>query len=115
MHVFGNEEMAAARRVLEGGCLFRYMPDAKEADRFEGELAQRIGTSYAIVMSSGTAALICALAALEIGPGDEVLIPAYGFVADALAVLAVGAVPVACEVDATLTLDPSDAEAKLSG
>src|SRR3954470_10172313 len=115
MHAFGTEEMEAARRVLAGGQLFRYTPGAVEADRFERELAARVGTAHAIVVSSGTAALICALAALEVGPGDEVLIPAYGFVADALAVLAVGAVPVACEIDATLTMDPADAEAKVTG
>lgn len=108
MHTFGAEEIMAAQRVLETRRLFRYMPDAVEADEFERELAACLATRHAVLVSSGTAALVCALSALGIGPGDEVLISAYGFVGDALAVLAVGAVPIACEVDASLTIDPRD-------
>ena len=58
--------------------------------------------------------MISALAALEIGPGDEVLVPAYTWMATATAVLSCGAIPVLCEVDETLALDPNDARAKIS-
>ena len=111
---FGAEELEAAARVLSSRQLFRYLPDAHEADRFEEEFAERLGGGHALLTSSGTAALICGLTTLGIGPGDEVLIPAYGFVADALAPLAVGAVPVVCEIDESLTLDPADLENKVS-
>lgn len=56
-------------------------------------------------MTSGKAALISALTALGIGPGDEVIVPAYTYIATAMAVVAVGAIPVIAEVDDTLTLD----------
>jgi dTDP-4-amino-4,6-dideoxygalactose transaminase len=67
-----------------------------------------------VAVSSGTAALICGLAALGIGPGDEVIVPAYGFVAGVLAPLAVGAVPVVCDIDESLTLDPGDVIGKIT-
>lgn len=114
MYILGAEERAAADRVLAQGNLFRYMPEAHESDRFEAELAGRLGTRYALATSSGTGALICGLAALGVGPGDEVLMPAFGYVADVLAILAVGAVPVVCEVDESLSLDPADLKARLT-
>lgn len=113
MYDFGQEEMQAAARVLASRRLFRYLPGEHEADRFESELGARFGRRHAVLVSSGTAALICSLAALGIGPDDEVLVPAYGFIADPLAVLAVGAVPVICEIDETLTLDPADVKARI--
>jgi dTDP-4-amino-4,6-dideoxygalactose transaminase len=65
-------------------------------------------------VSSGTAALIGALAGLGLGPGDEVIVPAYTWVATAAAVAALGAVPVLAEVDASLTLDPVDVAGKIT-
>lgn len=114
MYEFGAAEIEAATRVMASQRLFRYMDDAHEADLFEAEFAGKFGAGRALATSSGTAALICGLAALGVGPGDEVLIPAYGYVADVLAVLAVGAVPVVCEIDESLTLDPADAAAKIT-
>jgi dTDP-4-amino-4,6-dideoxygalactose transaminase len=114
VYEFGNEERQAADRVLAGGNLFRYMPDAHEVDGFETEFAAKFGVSTALATSSGTGALICGLSALGIGTGDEVLIPAYGYIADVTAVLAVGAVPVVCEIDESLSLDPADIERKLT-
>jgi dTDP-4-amino-4,6-dideoxygalactose transaminase len=108
VYLFGQAEIDAAQRVLARRQLFRYAPDASEAVSFEQELAARMGIAHAVAVSSGTAGLICALAALGIGPGDEVIVPAYGYVADPLAVVAVGAVPVICEVDDTLTIDARD-------
>lgn len=57
-------------------------------------------------MTSGQAALTSALVALGIGPGDEVIVPAYTYIATAMAVVAAGAMPVIAEVDDTLTLCP---------
>ncbi|GIJ51916.1 8-amino-3,8-dideoxy-alpha-D-manno-octulosonate transaminase [Virgisporangium aliadipatigenens] len=114
MYRFGKEESDAAARVLESRQLFRYLPDAREADTFEGALATRLGVPHAVATSSGTAAMISGLAALGVGPGDEVVVPAYGFVASVLAPLAVGAVPVVCDIDESLTMDPADLRRKIT-
>lgn len=114
MYEFGDAEIAAATRVLASRTLFRYMDQAREASSFETEFGAVVGAPHAVAVSNGTAALICALAALGVGPGDEVIFPAYGFVADVIAVLAVGAVPVVCDVDESLTMDPTDAERRIT-
>jgi dTDP-4-amino-4,6-dideoxygalactose transaminase len=86
----------------------------QQADQFEQEWAQKIGTQYALLMSGGgTAALVCGLAGMGIGPGDEVIVPAYTWLATATSVLTVGAIPVLAEVDETLALDPDDFERKI--
>jgi dTDP-4-amino-4,6-dideoxygalactose transaminase len=74
----------------------------------EAELARACGTEYAVVVSSGTAALHLAVLALGIGPGDEVIVPAYTFPATANVVALVGATPVLVDVDPeTFNLDPA--------
>jgi dTDP-3-amino-3,4,6-trideoxy-alpha-D-glucose transaminase len=70
-----------------------------ELERFEGAFAEFCGTAYAAGVSSGTAALEIALRALAIGPGDEVIVPTYSFIATAEAVSTVGATPVIVDVD----------------
>ena len=80
----------------------------------EDSFAKRTGTAHAVAVNSGTSALVSALAALEIGPGDEVIVPAYTWYSTVSAVLAVGAVPIVAEVDDSLTLDPADVERKVS-
>lgn len=114
MYRIGNEEVEAVRRVIESKELFRVGSSLKEAERFEREFAEVIGTEYAVLLSSGTGALIAALAGLGVGPGDEVIVPGYTFMASASAVLAVGAIPVLAEIDATMTIDPVDVEKKIS-
>jgi dTDP-4-amino-4,6-dideoxygalactose transaminase len=115
MYRFGKEEIQAATEAMESGRLFRYMDEeTSRVRRFEERFAHRMGSRHAILMSSGTAALMSGLVGLGIGPGDEVLIPGYTFIATALAVLGVGAVPVLCEIDESLTLDPEDLERKVS-
>jgi dTDP-4-amino-4,6-dideoxygalactose transaminase len=119
MYRIGNEEIEELQRVIAAGVLFRRGDAAKghqqTVDRFEKEWANKIGTEYSLLLSGGgTAALICALAALGIGPGDEVLVPAYTWMASATCVLSVGAIPVLCEVDETLAIDPLDVEKKIS-
>src|SRR5207244_13344633 len=71
-----------------------------------------LGCEYAIAVANGTAALRTALAALGVGCGDEVIVPAFTFVATVNAVVAVGAVPVFAEVDDSLGIDPADIEAQ---
>ena len=115
MFRWGQEEADAASRVILSGSLFRIDSKYNEVDNFENELRQKMGSAHCVCMNSGTAALTAGLAALGIGPGDEVIVPAYTFIATAGAVLSVGAIPVICEIDATLTMDPDDAEKKVSG
>ena len=81
MFRIGNEEIEAVKRVIESGELFRINNGNREVDHFEEELAAKIGTRYSLCVSGGTGALIAALVGLEIGPGDEVLVPGYTFMA----------------------------------
>ncbi|MEI6512627.1 MAG: DegT/DnrJ/EryC1/StrS family aminotransferase [bacterium] len=110
MHIIGKEEAEAAARVIESGKLFRYGEEGGEAAQFEKEWAERLGVNHSILLTSGTAALICGLVGLDVGPGDEVIIPGYTFMATALAALAVGAVPIIVEIDETLGIDPVEVE-----
>jgi len=114
----GEAEVRAAARVIRSGKLFRYGDGSasgeSECAKLERELAKKMGVEYALVVTSGTAALICAMAGMGIGPGDEVIVPGYTFMASALAPLAVGAIPVIADIDESLTLDPKDVEAKIS-
>jgi 8-amino-3,8-dideoxy-alpha-D-manno-octulosonate transaminase len=111
-----EEEEAAVLEVLRNKRLFRfygaYEGPSKVAE-LEKNFAAFTETPYAQAVTSGTAALICALRGMGIGPGDEVIVPAYTWIASASAVLAVGAVPVIAEVDESLTLDPQDIENKI--
>lgn len=110
MYRMGKEEIDAVARVINSKELFRINDKAREVDHFEEEFAQKIGTEYSLCLTSGTAALITGLAALGVGPGDEVILPGYTFMATATAVLAVGAIPVIVEVDDSLTIDPEEIE-----
>jgi perosamine synthetase len=99
----GSAEAAAVAEVLESGRL-TMGPMVAE---FEAELGRICGVEHAVAVSSGTAALHLAVLALGIGPGDEVVVPAYTFPATANAVALAGARPVLVDVDpATMNLDP---------
>lgn len=113
----GAEEEQAVLEALRAKRLFRYYgpnPGPSQAEELEKEFAAHTGARRALAVTSGTAALICGLRGLGIGPGDEVIVPGYTWIASAAAVLAVGAVPVVAEVDESLTLDPADAEARIT-
>jgi dTDP-4-amino-4,6-dideoxygalactose transaminase len=119
MYRMGKREVDEVRRVIESGQLFR-VGNAKaghlgEVDRFEREWARTIGVKHALcVTGGGTAALICGLVGLGIGPGDEVIVPGYTFMASASAVLAVGAIPVIAEIDESIAIAPEDVEQKIT-
>ncbi|MFP6671871.1 MAG: UDP-4-amino-4,6-dideoxy-N-acetyl-beta-L-altrosamine transaminase [Pirellulaceae bacterium] len=83
--------------------------------RFEQQVAQFVGTQQAVAVSSGTAALHCLMHALEIGPGDEVIVPTITFAASANCVLFQGARPILVDVDpGTLCIDPAAVEAAIT-
>jgi len=113
--IFGDEERQEVQEVLETGVLFRYaFDDARKgrwkARTFEEEFARRLDVEHCLLVSSGTSALVTALAAAGIGAGDEVVIPPFTFVATFEAVLMAGAVPVFVDVDETMCLDPAAVE-----
>mgnify|MGYP000203474954 CR=1 FL=1 len=114
MFRMGQEEANAASRVILSKSLFRIDSKYQEVNNFEKEFKELIGAQHCLCMTSGTGALTASLAALGVGPGDEVILPGYTFIATAVAILSVGAIPVLCEVDESLTLDPADVEAKIS-
>ena len=115
MYRIGNEEIEAVRRVIESKQLFKVNNGPlQESVNAEIELREMMGTDYAIIMTSGHAALVSALVGLGIGPGDQVIIPAYTYIATAIAVLEAGAIPVIAEIDDSLTLDPKDVEKKIT-
>ena len=112
-----QHEIDTVLEVLKKKRLFRFFKDGveeSEAAKVETWYRERLSREYALAVSGGTAALICALYGIDAGPGDEVIIPAYTYVATAAAVIAAGAVPVVAEVDASLNLDPDDLEAKIT-
>jgi 8-amino-3,8-dideoxy-alpha-D-manno-octulosonate transaminase len=114
--LLGEEEHQAALEVLQSGSLFRYYgPNLLgRVSQFERALETFTGASYAVATSSGTAALRCSLAALGVGCGDEVIVPAFTFIATVNAVVVAGAVPVFAEVDDSLGLDHADVAAKIN-
>ena len=110
-------EEAAVLEVLRTKRLFRYYgPEdgPSKVAELEAAFARQMGTKHALGVASGTTALTAALAGLRVGPGDEVIVPAYTWISTAAAVVAIGAVPVIAEVDESLTLDPRDFAAKIT-
>jgi len=103
-----DEEVEAARRVLKSRSPFRYygVDLQGEVEAFESEFASFLGAAHAIAVNSGTAALQTALAALGVGPGQEVIVPAYMWVSIVAAVVNLGAIPVLADIDETFCLDP---------
>jgi perosamine synthetase len=100
----GAEEAAAVAEVLESGMLTM----GAKVGELEAELARACEVEHAIAVSSGTAAIHLAVLALGIGPGDEVIVPAYTFPATANVVALAGATPVLADVDPeTFNLDPA--------
>lgn len=114
MFRIGQEEIDAVAEVIRSKMLFKVNNGLRCAENFEKEAKARFGSKHMILMTSGNAALISAITALGIGPGDEVIVPGYTYIATAMAVLATGAIPVIAEVDDTLTLDAADVEKKIT-
>ena len=106
-----SEIDAAVLRVLESGQAIL----GPEVAAFEKEAAAYCGAEFAIGCGSGTDALVLALHALGIGPGDEVIVPPFTFFATVSSVCRVGATPVFADIDPlTFNIDPKEIEAKLT-
>ena len=119
--VFGEEERKAINDLFDanGGVLFAHGFDALrkgvyKVREFEAAAAKKFAVAHAQAVSSGTAALRVALAALGIGRGDDVIIPAFTFVATAEAVIQAGASLVVVDVDESLNIDPNAIEAAIT-
>ena len=113
----GEEEKREVLEVLDRKYLFRYYGPEQypsKVSEFEGRFAARMGARHCLAVNSCTSALISALIAVGVGPGDEVMVNSYTFFASCAAIVAAKAVPVICEVDDSLTMDPDDLEKKIT-
>lgn len=116
---FGKEEMEAVMEIMQSGYLFRYGSEndpkfRHKVSTLETEFAQYCGAKHALATSSGTSSLLVSLIALGLKPGDEVIVPAYTFIATYSACIFVGLVPVLAEIDESLSLDPEDIEHRIT-
>jgi len=111
-----GQEEEQVLQVLRSKSLFRFYGPGllRKAEACEQEIASRMAAQNALLVNSGTSALKCALYAAGVARGDEVLVPAYSYVATADVVLTLGAKPVFVEVDDSLTMDPDDIERKIT-
>jgi len=117
--LIGKEELKEIEVLFKTGILARYSLDKErkgvwKVRDFEKAFAKYFGSRYALGVSSGSSALKIALTALDVGPGDEVICPAFTFMATFEAVLEVGAMPVMADIDDTLNLDPDDIPNKIT-
>ncbi len=117
--LFGAEERKEVMDVLETGIMFRYNHDQQrkgiwKAKEFERELADFVGAKYAHVVSSGSTAVATMMAACGIGAGDEVIVPAFTYIATIEGALLNGALPVFAEIDDTLCLSPEGIKAAIT-
>jgi 8-amino-3,8-dideoxy-alpha-D-manno-octulosonate transaminase len=118
-YLIGEEEKKEVLEVLEAGYLSRFGKEdnpkfKKKVLTFERQFAKKMGADYSLAVNSGTSSLICSLFALGVGPGVEVIVPGYTFLASITTIMAVGGRPVLAEVDESLTLDPKDVEKKIT-
>jgi dTDP-4-amino-4,6-dideoxygalactose transaminase len=118
-YVFGEEERKELLDVMEHGYLFRYGSEDNRAYKqkvvqFEEEFQKFTGAKYCVAVNSGTSALMCCLAALGVGPGDEVIVPGYTFIASISSIILSRAIPVLAEIDESLTIDPKDIKRKVT-
>tara|TARA_Y100000590_G_C15612916_1_gene974553 strand:+ start:106 stop:1272 length:1167 start_codon:yes stop_codon:yes gene_type:complete len=110
--IIGKEELLEIQELFDKDrvVLYRYGPNNYKTKKFEKLFAEYIGVKYAHAVSSGTAAIHSALAAIDVDKGDEVITTAWTFVAPIEAIVALGATPVLVNIDETFNLDPFEIE-----
>lgn len=115
MFGIGEEEINAVAETIRKGWLTRFQAGTEGyLAQSERELAKLAGVRHALMLNSGTSALISAMVGLGIGPGDEVLVSAYTWISTPLAPVLLGAIPRLVEVDESLTMDPEDLARKIT-
>ena len=114
--IIGKEELDEILDLFSGGSvtLYRYGPNNYKTKKLEHEFAKYMGVKYAHAVSSGTAAIHCALAAAGVGAGDEVITTAWTFIAPIEAICALGATPVPVNLDSSFHMDPKQIESKIT-
>lgn len=115
-HWLDEREDRAVLDVLHRRALFRYygINPPRHAAAFEQAAREFYGVKYALGVNSGTGALFTAMTALGVGPGCEVIVPAFFWVATVGAIVNANAIPVLCEVDESFCMDPQDLERKIT-
>ncbi len=117
--LIGDEERKEVAEVMESGYLSRYGDEddprfKRKVVTLEERFAKRIGVKYTVAVNGGTGAIMASLVALGVGPGVEVLVPGFTFVASISAILAVGGTPVLTEIDDSLNMDSNDMERRIT-
>jgi len=114
-HYFGEKELEYVTRVIKARSPFRfYGPDPQHmCDKLEEEFARQKRVKYALGVSSGSEAIYIALAAMGVGPGDEVLLQGYQWTSCINGIVRLGAIPRMVDIDETFTMDPADLEKKI--
>jgi len=119
LELIGQEEIDQVVDVLRSGHVARYGDDndptfLAKVQQLEREISARSSVRHAVAVNSGTSALWLIMASLGIGPGDEVIVPGFTFIASISAVVHVRARPVLAEIDESLNLDPQDVESRIT-
>lgn len=114
--LYGDEEMEGAMDVIKAKSPYRHygVDLKKKVDQFESDYANYLGVKYAVATGSGSTALTVAMVALGIGPGTEVIVPAFQWVSDINSVVLLRAIPIVAEIDETLNIDPKLLESKIT-
>lgn len=108
---FGAAEIKAVAYALEHG----HLATGAMTEKFEEAIKKKYGYPHVVAVNSGTSALYLALLAMDVGPGDEVIVPAYGIMCTVNAIIQTGATPVFCDIDRhTYNIDPVEMQKKIT-
>jgi dTDP-4-amino-4,6-dideoxygalactose transaminase len=115
IHWFDEEEIELVAQVIQARSPFRfYGPDMQHmCDKLEAKFQELYGVNHALAVSSGTEAIYISLAAMDVGPGDEVLIPGYLWTSCINGIVRLGAIPRLVDIDNTFDMSPADMERKI--
>ncbi len=114
--LYGDEELEELTDVVREKSPFRHygIGNPNKVESFENEVREYFGCRFALAVSSGSAALCCAIAALGIGPGDEVILPSFNWFSDFFAISGSGALPVFADIKDDLSIDPENFKRKIT-